>query len=224
MNNINELNKDHWEHYYEQRNTNQVWVTIPSQFAAFCAANVAEKGSILEMGCGNGRDSVFFGEYFRDVVSTDYSDQAIKIVNDRAVQSGLNVKGEVLNIYDDEMLAQFPITHGEKFDVVYARFFLHAVKEYGENNFWTIASKVLKSTGYIYVEYRNCFDDRKGLGEKISEFERSDGHYRRFLVDEEVIKRAEDAGFQVEYLVSGTGLAKFKNEDPNVSRVILKRK
>jgi tellurite methyltransferase len=223
MNTISELNKDHWEHYYEQRNTNQVWVTIPSQFAAFCAANVQNKGNLLELGCGNGRDSVFFAEYFNEVISIDYADHAIEIVNDRATKSDLKLKGEVLNIYDEEMIQSFYEKHTDKFDILYARFFLHAVKEYGENNFWKIADRVLKTDGLIYVEYRNCFDERKDLGEKISEYERSDGHYRRFLIDEDVIKRASDAGFTVEYSISGKGLAKFRNEDPNVSRLILKR-
>ena len=51
-------NIDYWDNFYSGVDLK---LGIPSQFAAFVAMEYLEKvNTILDIGCGNGRDSVFF--------------------------------------------------------------------------------------------------------------------------------------------------------------------
>ena len=65
------MDKDFWDSYYNKSKG----VFHPSDFAKFCLKQYIDKGSkILDIGCGNGRDSNFFGMNKLDVVGFDQSD------------------------------------------------------------------------------------------------------------------------------------------------------
>mmetsp|Transcript_5813 Transcript_5813/g.5654 ORF Transcript_5813/g.5654 Transcript_5813/m.5654 type:complete len:80 (-) Transcript_5813:503-742(-) len=47
------------------------------------------------------------------------------------------------------------------------------------------------------------------------------GHYRRYVKTNDVINLMKSMGFELEYEMTGQGMAKYKSEDPFVSRVIV---
>jgi hypothetical protein len=50
-------------------------------------------------------------------------------------------------------------------------------------------------------------------------------HYRRYVdTNQLVIMMEEELEFDVTYMTTGQGMAKYKNEDPFVSRIIAKRR
>jgi SAM-dependent methyltransferase len=53
---------------HRHRDKAQPWSVLPSQFAVFVANEVAP-ARLLEVGCGNGRDSLFFSSAGFDVVA-----------------------------------------------------------------------------------------------------------------------------------------------------------
>tara|TARA_B100001964_G_C13769293_1_gene395292 strand:- start:140 stop:370 length:231 start_codon:yes stop_codon:yes gene_type:complete len=68
--------QNYWEDYYSKDISPQ----YPSNFAKFCSKKIPlNKVKILEIGCGNGRDSVFFSKK-NNVVATDFSHNSIKIL------------------------------------------------------------------------------------------------------------------------------------------------
>ena len=215
-------NKHHWNSYYQTRSTNQPWSILPSQFAAFIA-NEVDPGRLLEVGCGNGRDSLFFASVGFDVTAADYSSAALELCSSRAQQSGHQCKTVELNVYDLSQIARFTKEAGPVFDVVYARFFIHAISEIGERNFWRLCSGILKAGGKCCVEFRTNKDKRAEAGAKISDTERSDGHYRRFISIDEVRQRAEHTGLSASFIAAGTGMAAFRGEDPHVGRLVVEK-
>jgi SAM-dependent methyltransferase len=214
-------NQSYWDGYYAEKKLNDVWAEYPSQFAAFCASEIKAKSKIMDFGCGNGRDSLFLAQIGHDVLACDYSQQAVDLVKAKADVLGLSVEAEILNIYDVSHVQKIEQNKVEIFDVIYSRFVMHAITRDGQNRFLRMAKKALTPDGKILLEFRNSEDVRKEIGDTISEDERSDGHYRRFIDTDSFLDDVKQLGLDIAYLAHGTGFAKFRSEDPNVTRVIL---
>jgi len=90
--------------------------------------------------------------------------------------------------------------------IVYSRFFLHSISN-------KEIEKLLRWTKYYFVaEFR-----LKGDVPKLYKHDRN-------LVDLGwFVKKLEENGFVIEKLITGYGMAKYKNEDPYVCRVIAKK-
>jgi 2-polyprenyl-3-methyl-5-hydroxy-6-metoxy-1,4-benzoquinol methylase len=110
----------------------QPWSVLPSQFAAFIA-NEIEPCRLLEVGCGNGRDSLFFSSAGFDVVAADYSAAAVELSRTRSEESGIKLEVVQLNVYNWSQVIRFIGQSSAAFDAVYAPFFLHAVSQRLEN-------------------------------------------------------------------------------------------
>ncbi len=216
-------NKAHWEDYYSKKTQNDVWTDYPSQFGAFCASEIEAPSSVLDFGCGNGRDSLFLSQIGHEVLACDYSKSAVDIVKAKGKKKDLLIEAEVLNIYDTSSVQSMIKNYPDRFDIIYSRFVMHAITQEGQDRFLRLAKKILKAKGKIYLEFRNSNDERSKSGTVLSDDERSDGHYRRFIKNSEFLDNATELGWAVEYMAEGTGFAKFKDEDPNVTRIILKR-
>ena len=52
------MNKEYWETFYAQNSE----PFKPSSFANFCLKYMPDEATILDVACGNGRDSIFFAE------------------------------------------------------------------------------------------------------------------------------------------------------------------
>ena len=133
------------------------------------------------VGCGNGRDSLYFASRGFDVVGADYSPPAVELCAARATEAGLGATFEELNIYDVVDVARFSAANEGGFDYLYARFFVHAITEQGEEDLLLVCQAVLKPGGRCYLEFRTNHDLRAQAGREISANEREDGHYRRFV-------------------------------------------
>ena len=260
-------NKPYWDSYYSNKADNDVWAEFPSQFGAFCASEIKAGSRILDFGCGNGRDSTFFSQIGHDVLACDYSKVAIDLVKAKGETKGLTLDAEILNIYETSSVHRMIMNHSGEFDVIYSRFAMHAITAEGQDWFLRMAEKLLKEDGQILLEFRNSADEHKNDGTVLSDNERLDGHYRRFInknaflenvvqillkfrnsVDEHkndgtvlsdnerldghyrrfinknaFLENVVQVGLSVKYVAEGQGFAKFKDEDPNVTRIILTR-
>lgn len=197
----------HWNSYYAKKGV----PAEPSSFAHFVLTNIPRRLSLLEVGCGNGRDAVFFNKNGHDVTAVDSSEQAIHLCKEIHGSNGVNfVHGKILTSKN--------LIKG-LFDIIYSRFTLHAMTIDEECSFIENSYKLLKSTGRIFIECRSIYDPLARRGEIISPNERCEGHYRRFIVKEDLSDKLESVGFKVISLVESSGLARFGDEDPVVIRV-----
>lgn len=208
----------YWEEYYSERRADHA--LIPSQFAAFFAAEVVGRiDGILDVGCGNGRDTLFFSGLGHYVVGLDSSSEAIGLCRSRAsllpeperqrlrfvntVATGPGIASGL------QQLQQL----GAERIAVYGRFFLHAVDE-------SVEAELLRSAmhaGFAVVVL--AFEFRTPRDRELAKS--TPDHYRRFIEPAALIERAASFGYTVEYSTEGFGLAKFRTEDAHVSRVIL---
>ena len=208
-------NKSFWETYYEKSAQNQVFVTRPSQFTSFFMDNSVPGSSVLEFGCGNGRDGLYLATMGYDMTLVDYSTAAIQICHKEAEKRSLSVRAETLNISDISSAIDFVNANSGRFGYIYTRFFLHAINELSEWNFFNLANVVLQPGGYIFAEYRSS-------GGEPYQYENGQ-HYRRLISEDEICRSAAVTGFLVDYIVTSRGFSKYKSEDPLVTRVILRR-
>lgn len=47
-----------------------------------------------------------------------------------------------------------------------------------------------------------------------------DGHFRRFVVMEELVKRLSETGFTIEYAEEKVGFAQWREENPPIIRIV----
>jgi SAM-dependent methyltransferase len=201
----------YWDEYYAARA--DVRRPLPSQFATFVANELTEPTRIVEFGCGTGRDSVFFALYGHDVVGVDGSEQAVKASQALADALGLSARFVAAHIEDPDLVEQ--VGRGEGRQLVYARFFVHAITEEEESSFLDAASRLTVAGDLLAVEYRTI---RDLSGAKVTE-----KHYRRFVTPAEFDARAAGHGFRAAYNVEGFGFAKYRQDDAYVARALFVR-
>jgi len=196
---INDTN--YWEAFYAQYPENK----MPSSFAEYVNSVYLKKNkTLLELGCGNGRDAIYFANLGLKVTAIDLAATEIDYLNN------LNIKDITFKATD------FTKLHGyNNFDFVYSRFTLHSINEDSENAVISQLSDVLKPGGLFLLEARSIKDE--GLEKKFGV-----DHYRRYIDLEKIIKKIEAKGFKIIESLEAQDLAKYKEENPYIVRVIAK--
>ena len=218
---IREQIERHWTTFYSRTRT-----SIPSPFAASVAVELPDECAVVDLGCGNGRDSFFFAQLGHSVLGLDLASDVILENRARAKEQRLEVRFEqtdisqptalsaALSVFLDQTLSAAS-SSGPGL-AVYARFLLHAIAEEQERALLHTLSKHLTPGIPCFFEFRTEQDvsTRKQFGE----------HYRRYTSPVEFVARATaDGAFQCDYMMEGRGMAKFRDEDPVVGRVHLRR-
>lgn len=202
----------YWDNYYKENKA--------STDASLFALNIFEKylagkkGRILELGCGNGRDSRFFISRGYDVTAADASQNAIKRLQEEFadVKNAMFLCGDFVN--DTNI-------YKRQYDYCYSRFSIHAINEEQEKLLLSNVFETLKKGGYFFIETRGVHDELYGLGEKAGEDAFFyDGHYRRFIRKEKLQKKLEEAGFAIASMEESRGFAPYGEENPMIIRCI----
>ena len=206
--------KQHWSRFYNERHT-----TIPSPFAVSVAVELKEPCRIIDIGCGNGRDSLFFANLGHQVLGLDVAASAIEEDGSRAESQQIHdVIFQEADVAAPDALAgvirSMPDTASL---VIYARFFFHAITEEEETAILNVLSEQLPSGTRCYFEFRTRMDEKT--------HKHFSAHYRRFInLDTFVRKVVAKGTMACIYTVEGQGMAKFNEEDPFVGRVHLRRR
>ncbi len=201
----------HWTWFYRSGNIS----SQPSSFAVDVAARIALPSAIVEIGCGNGRDAVYFASLGHKVCAIDMSSTAIAVCQRQHADTGiLFVRGSLPETQHD-----LPAP----FDVAYCRFVIHAMPETEEQDTLAAAAACLTRGGRLFIECRSINDPMAHIGEILSPTERIHGHYRRFIIVDDLIDQVREAGFEVLSAAESNGLAVFGDEDPVVIRLVAKK-
>lgn len=139
-------NKNFWNKFYTITNNNNI--KKPTSFANFIYENyiLNDKSKIIaDLGCGNCRDTVFFSQKG----NTCYAVDCNLVVNDK-----------VPNIhYFKENAAYFMRSKIKtNFDIIYMRWFLHAMPYNDSFDIVKLSSQNLKKDGLICIEVRSLND------------------------------------------------------------------
>lgn len=216
--------KSYWNSFYSN-----FTLAIPSQFCVSTAFELSKaKRPVVEFGCGNGRDSIYLASNGLNVFACDLSTEAIGHNQEKAKEYLKNcTTGSIDFVAVDATNSEQVIGiinrarqqckgSSDSNIAVYSRFFLHSIDEEQEDAFISALSQALIAGDEIHSEYRSAEDEElpKVHGK---------GHYRRYIETPALLKKLHGLGFTTVYDVTGRGMAKYKDEDPYVSRFIVKK-
>lgn len=199
------MDLNHWNNYYKKNNYFE-----NSEFAEFVNSFITYEESLIDVGCGNGRDSLYFIKNNLEVLGIDFSEIAI----DELKKKNNSENFQVVNISNiqNEM-------KDKNFDICYCRFLLHAIDEDSEDNLLAWTKNNISSL--LCIETR--ITDPKNLNPKQS-------HFRRFFKEEVILKKLKKLNFEILYSEKSYEFSKYKNNyqvqdlnnDPLLLRIISK--
>lgn len=194
---------DYWNNYYDLNKT----PFEESSFAKF-ALNYIEE-SVIDIGCGNGRDSVFFANNNLKTLGIDGSEVAIN-----NLQNYENNNLEFLHVD----ISKINLSNLNKLNNAYCRFLFHAINENAEETLLSWIKVNIKHN--LLVETRVMKD---------SEVEMSK-HYRRKINPDKFIQKLSDHKMEVVFSEVSNKFAPYNKkynvndlkDDPEIHRVVVK--
>ena len=202
--------KSYWNEYYKGNNV----PTDPSDFARFALSYIKEERKLIDLGCGNGRDSIYFCKNGLRVTAVDSSQEAINSLNTSSLP--------IFSVCDDFVTtkALFCVDY----DYCYARWSIHAINQKQQDELLPNVYKSLKIGGLFLVEARSVNDSKYGQGEQLSDNEFFfNEHYRRFIEKQIFIKQLMILGFEIIYLNESDEFSKVNDDNPTLIRVIARK-
>lgn len=212
-------NEEFWSHFYAQHSLRH----DPSPFAVWCLENHFQGVSrVLELGCGNARDTFAFLHKGLPVVAIDGCEVAVRDNLAHLAERSPKGTGEffALNFSEVARLRELCPDALKEINTVYSRFVLHAIPEELEDVLLNFCASVLPKGGRMFHEFRTIHDPLMLKGQALSANERLTDHYRRFIDADSFRNKLTGYGFREVYFVEAQGLAKFGNDDPVVARIV----
>ena len=205
--------KQYWQKFYAAQRT----PSEPSLFAQFVWENFLAKNAaptLLELGCGNGRDAVFFKRQKIAVTAIDQANDEIDFL--------AGSHADIRFLAGD--FTKLPDFNFAPFDCIYSRFTWHSIDTTGEARLLNDCPKLLKSGGILAIEARGFQNSLFQKGEKVGENAYIfGGHYRRF-VDFDALCEKLSQNFNLEFAQESAGFAPFENENDIFWRIVARKK
>lgn len=203
--------REYWNRYYKDIIDHKV---VPSDFARLVETKLERNSHIMELGCGNGRDSLYFLSQGHSVIAVDGADAAIDMLNEVTKEDT-----NALFVCDDFVKCQ--TLYQMKYDCIYSRFTLHAITEEQENELLSNVKQALIDGGLLCIEARTIHDEIYGKGKKVEHnaFFYND-HYRRFIDIAEFEDKLKKNGFKILSIEESAGFSKTEESDPVLMRCI----
>lgn len=213
----NSLEKSYWDKFYKD-----CVIDIPSQFCVSMATDNHNKKTVVEFGMGNGRDSLYLATQGHIVVSVDISESAVSACNSTMQQKKIDHAAFVCGDISEKETVENAIATARKRChkghtklIIYSRFVIHSLDQKQEDRFLSALSELTQTGDKIYFEFRSQRDSNteKYFGNK--------NHFRRYVDSEQFIKNLKEKyKLSIDYSITGQGMAKYKNEDPVITRII----
>lgn len=211
------MDRKYWNEYYQLHGSD---ITMHSNFAKFCLHNFFTKDNlnIVELGSGNGRDAIFFAHHQLNIVAIDQSTTAIDIEKeslDNEVKQYLCPKA--LDFVNEDY-SQY-----ETIDAFYSRFTIHAISKKDEELLLPNLFNSLKIGGLLCVEARTIKDPLCGIGKDCGDNTFLTDHKRRFIDSSIFLMNVLSLGFELLYFTEENNLSVYKDDNPVLMRIILKK-
>jgi len=206
--------KIYWADFYAR-----TAYTKGSAFFEFVQTFPDVPGTLVDIGCGDGRDGCAFGVAGRRVLGLDQSPVGIEHATRRAGELGLaDVSFATCDVsHRDELAAALAtVRRGDEPVVFYLRFFLHAIDETTQATLLDAIDACARPGDLFAAEFRTEKDAEQA---KVHT-----KHYRRFQSAEDFLADlAAGRGWAILHSEEGRGLSPYEGEDPVLARVIARR-
>jgi SAM-dependent methyltransferase len=198
---------DYWNQFYEEHERME-----PSQFAEVAIERIDDNARILDLGCGDGRDSVYFHDMGHSITGVDISASSIEQLRQLELRNS-TFRREDFSQLDGDI----------EFDVAYSRFSLHAVDKTAQQETLQWCYEQLPPGGQLFIEVRSVNDDLFGKGKQVGPDAFVTDHYRCFVDSKALRNQLRAIGFDIDYFTESRGLSPFKGSDPVLIRLVAKR-
>lgn len=205
------MDKNYWKNIYSKQSEGEQ----PSLFAKYIVETIdIENKSIIELGCGNGRDAIYFANANAHVTAIDQCDNIIELLNHRFQKiDNLCFKCEDFTRLDSN----------SKYDIIYSRFTLHSISKEQEKDVINWSYRNLNPNGKLCIEVRGQKNEIYQVGTPVEgepdAFILND-HYRRFIHFETLCIELEKLGFRLDFAKEQKGFAPYNGTDETYIRVI----
>ena len=117
-----------------------------SGFAEWVHARLAPETTIIDVGFGNARDSLWFARHGSPVRGYDFAESAVDAAQQRASAESLDAR-----FYDAAAVKQVADSSTAS---IYGRFLIHSLTDEGRLNLFDLAPTGLGDAGSLYLEFR----------------------------------------------------------------------
>ncbi|MFT4009791.1 MAG: hypothetical protein QM655_07075 [Nocardioidaceae bacterium] len=200
-----------WDSFYASRAGRRL-PTQPTPFARWVHRHHGSDRPLVDLGTGTARDARWFAKQGRDVLGVDYSLSVLG--RDLRLPDGVQVKRAPVNLADlrDVLVLGHRLSHHPEPVDLYARFLLHNLDPQSRQNLLRLARMSLRRGGLLFLEFRTPAD---------RQLPKTFARRREFVDPDRYIANIERHGGRVIERHEGQGLAKFRNEDPYVCRLVV---
>ncbi len=178
--------KAHWEEVFTK--SAAFFGEEPSEFAQVALECFRKNSvrSLLELGCGQGRDTFLFAQNEIEVTALDYSETAVSEISERAAKVGLASK-----IHSQTHDVRNPLPFADaSFDACYAHMLLCMELSTAEIAFTLREThRILKPGGLVVYSVRSNFDKHYRTGTHLDEDIYEIGGFVVHFFTEEKIKK-----------------------------------
>lgn len=202
----------YWADYYAHHGHAEA-----SSFARFVHDRLGpEAVTVVDIGCGDGRDSIYFASQGREVLGLDRAGVAIDHAREKASQAGLDrARFEVCDLADGAALAEVLGEEGGRPRVFYSRFLLHAIDARTQDALLDAVGARSRSGDSFVAEFRTDKDEKLAKAHPQ--------HFRRYQSAADLLADLRGRGWVVDYDLESSGLAPWGDEDPVLCRVVARR-
>ena len=204
----------YWTNFYAHTE-----FTTASSFCDFVMGQPDLPGVVIDIGCGDGRDSYAFARAGRDVTGLDRAEIGVQHASKKALEvvGGDKARFFACDVAEPgdfrRIVEQVRADHGDVSILFYSRFFLHSITAETQRTMMTVLSEVSRPGDAFAAEFRT---DRDALLEKIH-----GAHYRRYQNAQKFAQALTDRyRFTVVVEQEGNGFSPYNGEDPYLYRVI----
>jgi cyclopropane fatty-acyl-phospholipid synthase-like methyltransferase len=139
---------------------------------SYCLMSQSSK-TLLDLGCGDGKDSLYFARKGFKVTAIDFSSLAIEKLSHRA-RAGMEVDAIVMDVRN--------IKFTGKFDVIYSNLGLHYFDDKTTTRIFQEIHQLLTKGGLFFVRCKSTNDPLYGQGKKLGkDFFILQNHKRHFF-------------------------------------------
>lgn len=135
-------------------------------------------GKLLDIGCGTGKNTIFFEKKKFNTSGVDFASSALKLCKKNAKREKSNAKFKVADIIGDNFK--------EKFDVVIDCGCLHHIRKIYWKKYLKNILASIKKDGYFYLHGFGDNSYKLGFAPKNRNWRIKKGHYTHFFSIEEI--------------------------------------
>lgn len=202
--------RNYWNGYYAAK----TGPAQPSDFARFVSVYLQPGQKLIDLGCGEGRDSLHFQSLGLRVSAVDSAREAIRLLD------GQN--RPIFAVCDDFVRAKalFCVDYA----YAYARWVIHAVGRGQQREMIGNVQQSLSPGGLFFIEVRTVNDPKYGRGTALEpDAFFYDGHYRRFIRPDELVRDLEEAGFIIDRREESDQFSVVGDDRPSLLRLIARK-